>query len=421
MLFMQHLYKELELLFAKEKEFFADGKLLKNNILQSIYKLDNNLISLLLSSEIIKETFFKTVNEVYVFDKDKFEIFLLNKAYLDNSYTAFKNKIGLITDQQFLSKSKEVVLTFPYKDSVLEGGQLQDERSKREVFINEVLAPEDVDRLLEEKVLTGFKIISKDGEHEAKEVSIHDNLLIKGNNLIALHSLKKAFAVQRKKVKLIYIDPPYNTGNDDFGYNDSFNHSTWLTFMKNRLEVARDLLANDGSIWINIDDIEAHYLKVLCDEIFGRKNFVANVIWQKKFAPQNDAKYFSDNHDHILVYAKNKADWKPNLLDRSEKTLARYTNIDNDVRGPWASGGLDVKTYSAAYDYPITTPSGRVVHPPKGSCWRVSKERFKQLVEDNRIWFGNEQNNVPRLKRFLSEVKQGQTPLNYMATYRSWS
>ena len=166
---------------------------------------------------------------------------------------------------------------------------------------------------------------------------IRENLLIKGNNLIALHTLKTQF---RGQVKLIYIDPPYNTGSDSFGYNDNFNHSSWLTFMKNRLDVARELLREDGSIWINIDDDEAHYLKVLCDDVFGRKNFVSNVIWEKKFSPQNDAKWLSDNHDHIIVFAKAKENWRPNLLPRTPKMNIRYKNPDSDPRGPWSSGGL---------------------------------------------------------------------------------
>jgi adenine-specific DNA-methyltransferase len=209
-------------------------------------------------------------------------------------------------------------------------------------------------------------------------------------------------------VKCIYIDPPYNTGNAFEHYDDSVEHSTWLSLMKPRLELLRLLLHSEqGSIWISIDDDETHYLKVLCDEVFGRQNFVANVIWEKKYSPQNDAKWLSDSHDHILVYANNKSAWRPHLLARTEAMDARYKNPDNDPRGQWKSSGLDVKTYSAQNDYPITTPSGRVVNPPGSSCWRVSKKRFAELVKDNRIWFGPNGSNVPAIKRFLSEVKQG--------------
>lgn len=235
------------------------------------------------------------------------------------------------------------------------------------------------------------------------------NLLIKGNNLIALHTLKEYFrhAPQQDKVKLIYIDPPYNTGNDSFNYNDRFNHSTWLTFMKNRLEIARELLRDDGVIFVQCDDNEQAYLKVLMDEIFGRENFVNTICWEKKYSPANDAKWLSDNHDFILIYAKRKETWKPNLLPRTEKMNARYTNPDNDPRGRWKTGGFSVKTYTANYDYPITTPSGKIVYPPSGSCWQTSKENYEKMLQDNRIYFGKNGDSKPQIKQFLSEVQQG--------------
>lgn len=231
-----------------------------------------------------------------------------------------------------------------------------------------------------------------------------ENMLIHGDNLLALKALEQDYA---GKVKCIYIDPPYNTGNAFEHYDDGIEHSQWLNLMTPRLKILRNLLSIDGSIWISIDDDESHYLKVLCDEVFGRQNFVSNVIWEKKFSPQNDAKWLSDSHDHILAYAKNKNQWRPFLLPRTESMDNRYKNPDNDPRGPWTSGDCSVKTYSANTDYPITTPSGRIVNPPSGYCWRYSKERFAELVQDNRIWFGENGNNVPRIKRFLSDVQVG--------------
>lgn len=231
-----------------------------------------------------------------------------------------------------------------------------------------------------------------------------ENMLIFGDNLLALKALEQDFA---GKIKCIYIDPPYNTGNAFEHYDDNFEHSNWLNLMKPRLELLHRLLRDDGSLWISIDDDECHYLKVFCDEIFGRRNFVANVIWEKKFSPQNDAKWLSDSHDHILVYAKNKEIWRPNLLPRTPEMDARYKNPDNDPRGPWTSGDLSVKTYNANTDYPITTPSGRIVNPPAGYCWRFSKEKLQELIDDNRIWFGKDGNNTPRIKRFLSDVQSG--------------
>lgn len=230
------------------------------------------------------------------------------------------------------------------------------------------------------------------------------NLLIHGDNLLALKALEQDYA---GKVKCVYIDPPYNTGNAFTHYDDGIEHSLWLSLIKPRLEILRNLLSADGSIWISIDDDESHYLKVLCDEVFGRKNFVANVIWEKKFSPQNDTKWLSDSHDHILVYAKNKETWRPNLLPRTTEMNDRYKNPDKDPRGIWTSSDLTVKTYAANNDYPITLPSGKISNPTQSRCWSVSKERFQELVNDNRIWFGESGDNMPRLKKFLTEVQDG--------------
>lgn len=233
-----------------------------------------------------------------------------------------------------------------------------------------------------------------------------ENMLIHGDNLLALKALEQKFA---GRVKCIFIDPPYNTGAAFKHYDDNLEHSTWLSLMAPRLQILKNLLSDAGSIWISIDDDEGHYLKVLCDEVFGRQNFINTVIWEKKFSPQNDAKWLSDSHDFVLVYAKNKAVWRPNLLPRTEKMNNRYNNPDNDPRGAWTSGDVSVKTYNASMDYPIKTPSGRIVNPPAGYCWRFSKEKFAELVADNRIWFGANGDSVPRVKRFLADVKNGMT------------
>ncbi len=234
------------------------------------------------------------------------------------------------------------------------------------------------------------------------------NMLIHGDNLLALKALEENYT---NAVKCIYIDPPYNTGSAFEHYDDNLEHSIWLSLIRERLIILYNLLSPDGSMWISLDDTEQAYCKVLCDEIFGRNNFVANVIWEKKYSPSNDAKWLSDSHDFILVYAKNKETWRPNLLPRSKDMDSRYKNPDNDPRGKWKAGDCSVKTYSASADYPITTPSGRIVNPPVGYCWRFSKEKFAELVADNRIWFGKDGNNVPAVKRFLSEVKDGMTAM----------
>ena len=231
-----------------------------------------------------------------------------------------------------------------------------------------------------------------------------ENMLIHGDNLLALKALESKYA---GKVKCVYIDPPYNTGSAFEHYDDNLEHSTWLSLMKPRLELLRNLLSDDGSIWISIDDDEGHYLKVLCDEIFGRNNFVNTVIWEKKFSPQSSAKWLSDNHDFILVYAREKQSLNINLLPRTEEMNNRYKNIDNDPRGVWQSDNLLRKDVQQSGLFTITTPNGTKYNPPSGRSWRVSEEKFFKMVKDNRIWFGANGGNVPRIKRFLSEVQQG--------------
>ncbi len=240
------------------------------------------------------------------------------------------------------------------------------------------------------------------------EADIFDNMLIKGDNLLALKALESQFEGQ---VKCVFIDPPYNTGSAFEHYEDGLEHSLWLSMMRDRLEIIRSLLADDGSLWISIDDNESHYLKVLADGVFGRSNFISNVVWQKIFSPKNSAKHFSEDHDHILVFAKNSVVWRPNELPRSDKLNASYRNPDNDPRGSWTSGDLSARNYYSAGTYPITCPSGKIIAgPPNGMFWRVSKQKFEQMDADNRIWWGADGNNTPRIKRFLNEVKSGVVP-----------
>jgi len=234
-----------------------------------------------------------------------------------------------------------------------------------------------------------------------------ENMLVYGDNLLALKALEQNYV---GKIKCIYIDPPYNTGNAFDHYDDGLEHSIWLNLMKPRLELLYKLLSSDGSLWISIDDDESHYLKVVCDEIFGRNNFVNSIIWHKKHTRSNDARWLSDNHDFILLYAKNKSEWKRNLLPRPDDSNKGYSNPDNDPRGVWASGPCHAKTPNPKDIYPITTPSGRELMPPPGTSWRFSKEKFAVLIEDNRIYFGKGGTNVPRYKRFISEVQEGLVP-----------
>jgi adenine-specific DNA-methyltransferase len=269
---------------------------------------------------------------------------------------------------------------------------------------------------LEPRILLEDPAKSYHAKHRVTDDDIFDNKLIFGDNLLALKALEQDFS---GKIKCIFIDPPYNTGSAFSHYDDGVEHSIWLSLMRDRMELLRRLLSDDGSIWITIDDNESHYLKVLCDEIFGRENFVANVVWQKKFSPQANAVWMSDSHDHVLVFAKNKSVWRPNLLERTKDADARYSNPDNDPRGPWTSGDFTIsltggqrgaqfaRTGVSDNIYEIETPSGRKLLPTKGRCWGASKKRFLELKTENRIWFGVNGENVPRIKRFLSEVQEG--------------
>lgn len=254
---------------------------------------------------------------------------------------------------------------------------------------------------LEPRILLEDKEKSYHAKHRVTDNDNFDNRLIFGDNLLAIKALEQEFT---GKIKCVFIDPPYNTGSAFQHYDDGLEHSIWLGLMRDRLEIIRSLLADDGSLWITIDDNEAHYLKVLCDEVFGRNNYINGAVWQKKYGAKSDSKYLSESHDHILAYAKNKNNLNINRLSRTAEQDSRYKNPDNDLRGIWTSGDLlrnEARDYAI---YEIVSPSGKKHLPPEGTSWRFTKEKFVELVTDNRIWFGAKGDNVPRLKRFLHEV-----------------
>lgn len=334
------LYTTLEQQLKKEPNFVTDnGELKKWVVLNKAQNFDEELIGLLLDNADLKEKFFVNVKDTLIFNQNLFAQFLEQKNYLNDSYTQYKNKIGLTIDGKYLKQRNEVSLVWPFKDCILEGGQSREEDKREEIFFNEILAQDEITQLLEPKVLTNAKRIDKDGEKTLDQFNrndngtITDNLIIKGNNLIALHTLKKEFA---GKIKLIYIDPPYNTGGsgDTFAYNNSFKRSSWLTFMRNRLEVAKRLLQDNGVLIAAIDDYEMHTLRFLLDEILGDENRLGTVVVVHNPRGRNDDKYFATMHEYLLVYAKNKDLVHLKNFEFTENDLKQFNKQD------------DISTYS---------------------------------------------------------------------------
>ncbi|GAA7002273.1 hypothetical protein Kyoto22A_08440 [Helicobacter pylori] len=339
-----------------------------------------------------KNAFFKTIAHSLVFNQ-KALLECLTKE-LENSFTRFENKIGLYLQGRPIKSSELVVLNFPFKDNVLLGNAKDNSTKSKELFYHEILHKKEIDTLLYKKVLCRFEMHGV-GDLESALKDKNTNYLIKGNNLIALHSLKKKFA---KQVKCIYIDPPYNTGNDSFNYNDNFNHSSWLVFMKNRLEVAREFLSDDGVIFVQCDDNEQAYLKVLMDEIFLRENFVGCISWKQFHSVKNDAANFSKNIEYILCYCKN---FSKNLIsnepfDKSNLYKLKDKNGFYKLDPVWAKSGNNFSPY--------TFLNGKTWSPPSGTFWRYSIDTLKDMEQNNRIVFNGKN---PMAKRYLSEVAEG--------------
>lgn len=409
---MQNLLNNLEALLSGVPEFVVDGKLIKNKVIEKALALDPVLLKLLLSDKLIKEQFFTDVSGMLIFDKVKFQQFVSNKTFLPDSYTAFKNKIGL-TDNfgDLLNQNKDVVLTWAYKDCVLEGGQDKEDAKRDEIFYNETLAPDDITRLFNAKVLTDFEkwdaesVKAGSAKHFDKfnrdeNGTITDNLLIKGNNLLALHTLKSEFA---GKIKLIYIDPPFNTGNDSFGYNDKFSRSTWLTFMQNRLEIAKQLLSDDGNIFIHIDINQGHYLKVICDEIFSEDNFVEEIIWAYGSPSGGRASGTKpvNIHDYILHYSKNYVQHKANKVytSYSQKYIDDWFKYEDEngrkyqkrQRGKDGNGNI-------IWEKQYLDESKGV---PLSTVW----SDIKQVYADPRAYKDNQSQHTELIKQFIGGQK----------------
>lgn len=398
-------------LLSHEKVWANEEKtiLAKNILLDLVEKTDPTIIGLLLGNDELKRHFFVEMNGVLVFKLQDFRFFL-DKHSVNNSYTKYANRIGLTDGNRFLKDNSDIVLDFPFKDCVLNGGQSTEEgeeiyfkrnndqsdsqlytkltRKRQEIFFNQTLAFDEIDRLFDAKAFSKFSRYTADGKQAVGEIKRHvdgtpaENLIIKGNNLIALHSLAKQF---KDKVKLIYIDPPYNTGNDGFKYNDKFNHSSWLVFMKNRLEVAKELLSDDGVIFVQIDDNEQAYLKVLMDEIFGRENFIGTIPRLTSAQRPSQEKYFSISHDYLICYAFNKNYTFNAIIERDfsqeifQDEIGKF--FKNDTSPILASA---TQGYSKGGDYDIEV-NGKIYQPvdSKGNRrrWLWTKERMEKAIE----------------------------------------
>ncbi|MGL2491113.1 DNA methyltransferase [Helicobacter pylori] len=368
----------------------------KERLVTLILQHDEKLLIFMLEHENAndyKNAFFKTIANTLVFN-EKALLECLEIKELEKSFTRFKNKIGLYSQGGLIKSSELVVLNFPFKDNVLLGNAKDNSTKSKECFYHEVLHKKEIDTLLHKKALCRFEMHGE-GDLENALKDKNTNYLIKGNNLIALYSLKKKFA---KQVKCIYIDPPYNTGNDSFNYNDNFNHSSWLVFMKNRLEAAREFLSDDGVIFVQCDDNEQAYLKVLMDEIFLRENFVASIIWKQFHSVKNDAANFSKNIEYILCYCKN---FSKNLIsnepfDKSNLYKLKDENGFYKLDPVWAKSGNNFSPY--------TFLNGKTWSPPSGTFWRYSIGTLKDMEQNNRIVFNGKN---PMAKRYLSEVAEG--------------
>ncbi len=369
----------LDVLKQDERFFTDDGQLLRNSVYEAAMQMDAKLIKALYDNGETRKRFFTDIDGIAVFDKVGFGWIINNREFLPGSYTRYKNKIGLVNNKgEYISASNYVELVFPYKDCVLEGGQTKEDQKRSEIFYNETLAPDEVDRLLYPKVFTNAKRYTAGGVQNITDISENDNLIIKGNNLLAISSLLKAY---EGKIKLIYIDPPYDTGSDSFGYNDRFNRSSWLAFMKNRLEIAKQLLSDEGAIYVQLDYHQVHYAKVLMDEVFGEDNFQREIIWRIGWLSGYKTKdnNWIRNHDTILFYSKNNAilDFKKYYIPKSDfKTIANSNVERYPIEDVWNGNEYDDLNSIA-----IVSFSGETVSKMLNPEDEVKGQKSEKLIE----------------------------------------
>lgn len=369
----------LEVLKQDDRFVSVDGELLRNAVYEAAMQMDAKLIKSLFANEETRKRFFTDVDGIAVFDKVSFGWVINNREFLQDSYTRYKNKIGLTDAKgEYISTSNDVELVFPYKDCVLEGGQTKEDQKRSEIFYNETLAPDEVDRLLYPKVFTNAKRYTANGIENINSISADDTLIINGNNLLSISSLLRKY---EGKIKLIYIDPPYNTGSDSFSYNDSFNRSSWLTFMKNRLSIARKLLAPEGAIYVQLDYHQVHYAKVLMDEVFGEENFQREIIWRigwlsgYKTVDNN----WIRNHDTILFYSKdnNRLVFNKHYIPKDEfKDIATGNAERYPIEDVWNGNEYDDLNSIA-----IVSFSGETVSKMLNKEDEVKGQKSEKLIE----------------------------------------
>ena len=404
-----HLYHVLENVLRMEEHFCtADGQLIKNSIVEAALALQPNLMKLLLDNDELSAHFFSDVEGVKVFDKVKFQRFVMNKSFLADSYTAYKNKIGL-TDKngRFLSESREVVLSWPYKDCVLEGGQTKEDAKRDEIFWSEILAPDEINRLTEPKAFSSFKRYDKDGEHAVEHLLPTDNLIIKGNNLLALHTLREKY---KEGIKLIYIDPPYyfkkTTATDQFKYNSNFHLSTWLTFLKDRLSVAKSLLCTGGTIWISISEDGMHYLKLVADRIFDKDCFVGTIPRRTRSGKSDVPFNFSQDFDWLLVYTNVGED-----VDVMGRNVERTYYESDDYPGqPWRLADLTKQTTAKerpnSFFTMVDPKTGKEYPASEKRTWNVSKDTFREYYDRGEIIFPDDYDFLNITKPYARKFKK---------------
>jgi len=403
--------KLIELLKTDPRFVDDEGELVLAAVQDRAWQLDHHLVKLLLSDQHIKAKFFEAIDDHWIFNFNTFIDYISQKNFLDNSYTHFRNRIGLTIGGKFLKERSDVALVWPYKDCVLEGGQTRENEKRKEIFFNEVLAEDEINRLFDPKVLTNFRRYTANGTESITDFRrdengvLRENLIIKGNNLLALHTLKSQF---RGQVKLIYIDPPYNTGNDSFGYNDRFNHSTWLTFMKNRLEIARELMRTDGIIFIHIGDQEMHYLKLIADDIFGRDNFIATVP-RKTRSGKSDVSYkLSQDFDWMLLYTKG-ASKNDELFQRA--VTRKYYKTPDFPDDEWRLADLTKQTSikeRPKSDFTLINPkTGEKYAVNPNRSWSITTDTVDDYIQRKKIVFPGDYNFLdmdrPAMRVFKSE------------------